>query len=346
MNYFLIKGHFQVVGYSPDGDSIMFKADNPKMWDHIESQMMDRFKEKLNAGNGAVQLRLQGIDALETHYSTPPIPPPHELRGKSYSKAEKPKPLKLQQPVEFGQYATDKLLKYLGMTSVKWASSFGRKWIREITIKDDGEENFFDKKSEDKLDGYIVVNDIEKNGRPISWIFPGDTRSKDGCKLDTDDLQGILKESLNYNLLAAGLVYPYFFMTLASKLRQTLIYGVQNAQRQKMGIWNLDKTQDGVKIKNLKQLTEKVLVWPYLFRRIAKNQFKRQMEDYWEAVEKKKRFEADTEELHLNSFFKDTNPYVFMVKESDFVRLDQIVTIKKNEFKLNTHPGNIVFLSY
>ncbi|MCI4671235.1 MAG: hypothetical protein MRZ79_24055 [Bacteroidia bacterium] len=346
MDYYLIKGQFHVVGYSPDGDSIMFEADSPKMWDRIESQMVDRFKEKLEEGEGAVQLRLQGIDALETHYSSPPIAPPKEYRSVSYAKAEKPKMLKLRQPVEFGQIATEKLLKFLGTTSVTWASNFGRKWIREISVSEKGEETAFNKKNEGGLDGFIVTNDIEKNGRPISWIFPGNTRLRDGSKLDTSDLLEIIKDSLNYNLLASGLVYPYFFMTLASPLRQALIYGVLNAQRQKMGIWKLDKTQEGMSVKRLSQLTDELLLWPYLFRRIVKNQYKRNMEGYWEAASKKKSYVADEEALHLETFFSDTNPYVFMVKESDFVRLDQVVSISKDKFKLNTHPGNIVFLSY
>ena len=35
MSFTLIKGTFHVVGYSPDGDSIRFKADNEKQWDKV-----------------------------------------------------------------------------------------------------------------------------------------------------------------------------------------------------------------------------------------------------------------------------------------------------------------------
>jgi hypothetical protein len=46
MPFNLIKGTFHVVGYSPDGDSIRFQADN----------------------RGHAQLRIEAIDTLETHY--------------------------------------------------------------------------------------------------------------------------------------------------------------------------------------------------------------------------------------------------------------------------------------
>jgi endonuclease YncB( thermonuclease family) len=49
MRYHIIKGRFHVKGYSPDGDSIRFQADN----DH---------------NNPKKQLRFEAIDALETHY--------------------------------------------------------------------------------------------------------------------------------------------------------------------------------------------------------------------------------------------------------------------------------------
>ena len=76
---------FHVVGYSPDGDSLMFEAANAKQWDKIQSQFRETFMEKLK-GNKSVQLRLQGVDALETHYSPSKVPAPKELSGKSHSR--------------------------------------------------------------------------------------------------------------------------------------------------------------------------------------------------------------------------------------------------------------------
>jgi endonuclease YncB( thermonuclease family) len=62
MPFILIKGTFHVVGYSPDGDSIRFKAHNPEHWSKIQGST-----PQLNE-NDHVQIRLIGIDSLETHF--------------------------------------------------------------------------------------------------------------------------------------------------------------------------------------------------------------------------------------------------------------------------------------
>src|SRR5262245_54818029 len=62
MPFTLIKGTFHVVGYSPDGDSIRFKADNRQNWD-----LLDGPNVELNAKEHA-QLRVEAIDTLETHF--------------------------------------------------------------------------------------------------------------------------------------------------------------------------------------------------------------------------------------------------------------------------------------
>ncbi len=65
MGMFLIAGSFRVTGAQPDGDSIRFTPDDLSKWDLITGAN----KVKRNASGGA-QLRLDAIDALETHYGT------------------------------------------------------------------------------------------------------------------------------------------------------------------------------------------------------------------------------------------------------------------------------------
>lgn len=62
MPFHLIKGTFHVVGYSPDGDSIRFKADDRTNWNVLSGPPVE-----LNAREHA-QLRIEAIDTLETHY--------------------------------------------------------------------------------------------------------------------------------------------------------------------------------------------------------------------------------------------------------------------------------------
>ena len=345
MDYYIIQGHFHVVGYSPDGDSLMFEASRPSDWSQLQSHHKELFEEKLVKGKGSVQLRLQGIDALETHYSPTPLPPPRGLRGKKFAQAHKPKPGKYQQPYHYGEKATHKLLSYLGVTDVTWGSRFGFKYIRSVEVQNSHGTHTFKQKGKDALEGFIVVNDIDRKGRPIVWVFGGKGPARSGSKVESSTLVELIKESVNYRLVANGLVYPYFFMTLEAKLRQPLIHGVKNAQRQHMNLWSEDQTEDGISLKGLTQLTEQTLIFPYIFRRMIKHQFRQKMEGYWKAVVQKDSFDSDPEDLFLDSFFDYTNPYVFKVDERDFVRLDQVLVVGRNTLRLTTPPGNLIFLS-
>ncbi len=87
MPFILIKGTYRIDGYSPDGDSIRFEADDPNNWSQLAGPPV-----ALN-GRHHAQLRLEGIDTLETHY-----------KG-------------FHQPLAFAQAATDFLLSQLGFAT-------------------------------------------------------------------------------------------------------------------------------------------------------------------------------------------------------------------------------------
>ena len=89
MSFTLIKGTFHVVGYSPDGDSIRFKADNEKQWDKVFG------KVKRNA-KGHAQLRIEAIDTLETHF------------------------MDEHQPRELADAAAQQLFQLLGIKNAVW----------------------------------------------------------------------------------------------------------------------------------------------------------------------------------------------------------------------------------
>ena len=57
-----LAGAFHVTGTEPDGDSLRFRPTDPAQWDSVPGPV------KRNA-SGAAQLRLDAIDALETHYT-------------------------------------------------------------------------------------------------------------------------------------------------------------------------------------------------------------------------------------------------------------------------------------
>lgn len=89
MPFTLIKGAFRVAGMSPDGDSIRFAADDPSLVHNLPGP----FEAQPQA---TAQLRLEGIDTLETHYG-----------GR-------------RQPDRWAHTATDRLFEFTGITEVVW----------------------------------------------------------------------------------------------------------------------------------------------------------------------------------------------------------------------------------
>jgi endonuclease YncB( thermonuclease family) len=59
----VIKGRYHVKGFKPDGDSVRFVADKPALFNGLYRG------HKNTSTNGDFQLRLEGIDAPETHYA-------------------------------------------------------------------------------------------------------------------------------------------------------------------------------------------------------------------------------------------------------------------------------------
>lgn len=107
MPFVLIKGTFHVVGYSPDGDSVKLKAGSASNWAKLSGR-----KAKKNQ-KGHVQLRFEGIDALETHF-----------RG-------------THQPDALAHAATDFMLNAAGIKNVTWGPKHSR-----VTGADDGVQGF------------------------------------------------------------------------------------------------------------------------------------------------------------------------------------------------------------
>jgi endonuclease YncB( thermonuclease family) len=331
MDYYLIKGHFYVLGQSPDGDSVKFKADNPKHWEKINSAAKDEFLEVLNnpykSGRKkkadkemhAVQLRLQGVDALETHYCPP------GRRMPNYS-----------QPEEYADLATDRLLEILGVSTASWNKKAGRRSnIMSITLGAGQQATELrvlkGEAYTEVLPGYVVVNDFDPRGRPLAWAFAGKTRRRNGGKVSPSSLKSLLPKSINYQLLAEGLVYPYFFSTLQKSLRAVLQQGAEKASQKKLNIWSKDRTMSGVTTDNVSDITQKYLLQPHYFRKIIR------------FIHQSKTLNG---QLDLSTLYDGQNPYLFLIKEADFKRTDEIVVVTKNRIRLTAHPSNIVFLDY
>jgi endonuclease YncB( thermonuclease family) len=114
--YKVIAGTFHVKGFQPDGDSIRFQALNPVNWDFfLWPSELDRISKKK-------QLRIESIDAMETHYEG------------------------YHQPRPFAIAALESLLEMLEIKSVVY--SIG---ITQIVNADDGKRGFIASATTDRF---------------------------------------------------------------------------------------------------------------------------------------------------------------------------------------------------
>lgn len=354
MQYILIKGSYHVVKQSPDADSVKFKATNAALWQQIDTENRDIFERKLTDEQGAVTLRLQGIDALETHYTAPGLPTPLDVAGLTSSTLTRPATTSYGQLSSLARWSAEKLLEMLGVTQVRWRSLFGSsQYITEARIGTGANSVVVKDKWKDHIPGYIVTGDVELNGRPIAWVFPGTTTLADGAALTSLDLAGMIEQSINYQLLRRGLVYPYYFMTLSSSLRQRLIAAVQEAQANAQSldqamqpnVWRLDRSTAGHAVTRMSDIAATTALYPYLFRRLVKHYYGQQMDAYWNAVRTQATTQPASDVMTLDGFFANANPYVFVISTQDFVRLGDVVETSGGTLKMNKSPNDLVFLS-
>ncbi len=223
----LIKGSYRVVGASPDGDSVRFYPDDPQAFAKAG------LNARVNAAGGA-QLRLDAIDALETHYS----PPGGRTRWR--------------QPSGLGDGASEALLTQLGFSHVERDAS-------GIVVS----------ATPAQAPGYILTRFADKYGRPVAMAFAGGRRGRAGdgstVRLEVTEL----RRSANWALLAAGLAYPTFYSKLYVDLRQALADEAVVARKARFGVWAQDATLPGFSLSSRTQLTQTLVILPKLFRRLA-----------------------------------------------------------------------------
>jgi hypothetical protein len=349
VKYLLIKGSYHIVKQSPDADSVKFRASNFNLWSQIDTDNRTVFDRKLAEDAGIITLRLQGIDALETHYGAPPLQPPADVVGKSSTAMTAPRPTEYTQIIEMGRHATNVLLGLIGATDVKWQAMGKSVFVSEARIGG----AVVREKAKDTLPGYIVTGDVEMNGRPLAWAFVGETPLADGSAITNAALAEMLPSSLNHQMLKQGLVYPYYFMSLAGALRRTLDAAVKHAQKAATrtvktpppSLWRIDQTTVGVNVVNMQTLVGEKAMLPYLFRRVVKLEYRQQMERYWQHLRNPNAPIPPASATTFDNFFADGNPYVFVVSDQDFLRLGDVLSITGTTLRMSKLPQDIVFLS-
>ncbi|MFI7632978.1 lamin tail domain-containing protein [Nonomuraea sp. NPDC049400] len=150
MTYTLLRGNFVIryadlprQGPEPDGDTVKFLPDSPALVEALPRR--SGRPAKINARG--VSIRLESIDALETHFEETH----QELAG--------------------ANAARDELLRLLGFTNVRYWDDLPNK-VRSA--------------DQDSVRGHVLTNGIDANGRLIGFVYAGDHPGADGSSVFLD----------------------------------------------------------------------------------------------------------------------------------------------------------------
>ena len=232
MSYRLIEGKF-VLGYGraddtrasqPDGDSIWFRANDPEKWKGIGTRA-----PVLSAGE-TVQLRLDGIDALELHF-----------RGG-------------HQRLDLAVAARDELIRKIGFREVVYAKN-------GIAVA---------RAKRRMVPGHVLVRAIDDtpNGRPIVLAYAGKSPARDGATIEPSP--SLALQSVNAHLLRVGLAYPMLYDTLPEHVERGFRQLVESARYHALGLWadGIDRTATWTRLGGPTHLALHA-IWPKLYRRLA-----------------------------------------------------------------------------
>lgn len=275
MPFTVIQGTFHVVGVSPDGDSLRFRPSNPALLTGLPGA-------KVKISGGTSQLRLEGIDALETHYES------------------------WRQPPQWAGAARDSLLAFTGIGNVVWNAT-----DTKVSAAADGTR------------GWILSRSIERNGRPVSFLFAGACPYKDGSAQTLT--VPLLRKSYNHHALAGGLAYPTFYEGLFADLRAELAGVVRAARNGGLGLWPQDVTTKGFKVGGIADLTTKLVILPKLFRRLVKH------------------VAAKGSAAGFKQVLEASREPVLDLTDANFTHFDTFIEARNGRLRLLRQPEDLVF---
>jgi endonuclease YncB( thermonuclease family) len=169
-----LAGTYHVTATEPDGDSVRFRPDDPALWDQVPGPV------KRNA-SGAAQLRLDAIDALETHY-TP-------QGGHT-----------LHQPLALAHAAAAELLAWIGFTGVTRTGE-------TVTSVD-----------ADDRPGFILTRGADLYGRCVALAGRGEAPGSGELFVDPELLRTTVNHHLITGGLAYPTYYTKLYADLRNEL--------------------------------------------------------------------------------------------------------------------------------
>jgi hypothetical protein len=260
MPFTLIKGTFRPAAGVPDGDSVRYQPDDADLMRSIP-------RVRMPPGAVTVQLRYEGIDALEKHAIQP-----------------------------HAQNARDANLQFLGTTGPQ--DPIGSR-------------------------GYILTREGDKkSGRPICFVYVGDTDEADGTAVFLRPER--VRQSVNYRLIDAGMVYPLFYETLFMELRAELLVGLAAARANNRGYINLDRSAVGITYDGPDNLSTLPVIFPKLFRRL----------DDWN---------GNTLQGFLTWLAQNDDERVHTLSDDRFIGFQDTLEVAGDKVRLRYAPEDMVF---
>jgi Staphylococcal nuclease homologue len=183
---------------------------------------------------GVTQLRLDAIDSLETHFQ-----PPKSRIGSKH------------QPPPYAELAANRLLDLLGFDC--------------DTVERDEEWRVLSAHPA-TVPGYILTNFADQYGRSLALGFAGRSGRPDGSIVTANEKW--VQQSVNFQLLKEGLVYPIFYANQLMEIRQFLSVAVAEARSTQAGLWSVDVTTAGFDLTGYESITRDAVIFPKLFRRL------------------------------------------------------------------------------
>jgi endonuclease YncB( thermonuclease family) len=179
------------------------------------------------------------------------------------------------------------------------------------------------------LPGYILSGQADKNGRPVCFVFVGDSPQADGTPIFLES--DLLQQSVNYQLLAEGLLYPMFYETLYQELRDVMTEAVKAARKADKGIWSNDASNKGVTIKPPVNLAELPPIFPKLWRRL---------ETFYRRPSNKNQ----TVQEFVKSLAGGSDR-LFTIPDRKYIKLSTAIEVSGDKLKLKYKPEDMIFRS-
>ncbi|MGW0912652.1 nuclease [Streptomyces sp. NPDC002784] len=178
MPMLLIKGFYDLKGSQPDGDTVHFTADDPAHWSLVGG---GRGRGVEHSAVGRAKLRLDAVDAPETHYG----------------------PNRVHQPLASAHAARDELLRELGFTDVQ------RRPDETVTAT-----------TPETVPGFVLTRGADVHGRCIALAGSGAPEGTSGMEIDVDEavLRTTVNHHLLAQGLAYPTFYRSLFTTLRVEL--------------------------------------------------------------------------------------------------------------------------------